>query len=106
MTLVMLRRLIKLIEDYNVKLLSTKVYWDSSEEREKYKKFWAQYTKATNSEAKEILILQRELSQIDEESSKNIQLRKLYKAKLVEFGVMKQFKNSFLTGKKVRYIKK
>ncbi len=100
------KMLIKLIEDYNVKLLSTKVYWDSSEEREKYKKFWAQYTKATNSEAKEILILQRELSQIDEASPKNIQLRKLYKAKLVEFGVMKQFKNSFLTGKKVRYIKK
>ena len=35
--------LINLIEDYNVKLLSTKVYWNSPKEREEYKKFWNKY---------------------------------------------------------------
>ena len=35
--------LINLIEDYNVKLLSTKVYWESPKQREEYKKFWNKY---------------------------------------------------------------
>ena len=35
--------LIELIEEYNIRLLSTKVYWDKPEEREEYKKFWAKY---------------------------------------------------------------
>ena len=35
--------LINLIEDYNVRLLSTKVYWDNMKERENYKKFWDKY---------------------------------------------------------------
>ena len=99
------KMLIKLIEDYNVKLLSTKVYWENSDEREKYKKFWGKYSKATNSEEKEILAIQRELSQVDESTAKNKELRKFYKAKLVDFGAMKTFKNSFVTGEKARYIK-
>jgi hypothetical protein len=97
--------LIKLIEDYNVKLLSTKVYWDNSEEREKYKKFWAEYSKATDSETKEILSLKRELSQVDSGTEKNRKLREFYKEKLVSFGVMRSFKNSCLTGSKARYVK-
>ena len=99
------KMLIKLIEDYNVKLLSTKVYWENSDEREKYNKFWGKYSKATNSEEKEILAIQRELSQVDESTAKNKELRKFYKAKLVDFGAMKTFKNSFVTGEKARYIK-
>ncbi len=35
--------LINLIEDYNIKLLSTKVYWESPKDREEYKKFWNRY---------------------------------------------------------------
>ncbi|MBR1540244.1 MAG: hypothetical protein IJ629_03620 [Clostridia bacterium] len=99
------KMLIKLIEDYNVKLLSTKVYWENSDEREKYKKFWGKYSKATNSEEKEILAIQRELSQVDESTAKNKELRKFYKAKLVDLGAMKTFKNSFVTGEKARYIR-
>jgi hypothetical protein len=97
--------LIKLIEDYNVKLLSTKVYWDSSEERENYKKFWNEYSKAKDSQEKEILSLKRELTQVSPQTEKNKQLRKFYKAKLVEFGVMRRFKNSAITGKSARYTK-
>ena len=36
--------LINLIEDYNIKLLSTKIYWDKPQKREEYKKFWEQYS--------------------------------------------------------------
>ena len=35
--------LIDLIEDYNMRLLSTKIYWDKPSEREYYKKFWNEY---------------------------------------------------------------
>lgn len=59
------KMLITLIEDYNVKLLSTKVYWDNPDERESYKKFWQAYSKESDSEQREILSLKRELSQIE-----------------------------------------
>lgn len=32
--------LIRLIEEYNIKLLSTKIYWDKPSDREEYKEFW------------------------------------------------------------------
>ena len=35
--------LINLFEDYNVKLLSTKVYWENAKDREEFKNFWNQY---------------------------------------------------------------
>ena len=35
--------LVRLIEDYNIKLLSTKIYWDKPEKRELYKSFWNKY---------------------------------------------------------------
>lgn len=97
------KMLIKLIEDYNEKLLSTKVYWENSDEREKYKAFWGKYSKATNSEEKEILALQRELSCVENTTSRNKELRKFYKSKLMEFGVMKSLKDSFVTGVAARY---
>ena len=99
------KMLIKLIEDYNVKLLSTKVYWDNPKERETYKKFWEKYSKESDSDKKEILSLQRELSQIENKGERNIALREFYKKKLVEFGVMKKIKNSAITGNKNRYKK-
>ncbi len=99
------KMLLKLIEDYNVKLLSTKVYWDKPEEREVYKKFWSEYSKAKTSEEKEILSLKRELYDLKNESKKYEPIRKFYKNKLVEFGVMKSLKNVARTGNKTRYIK-
>lgn len=100
------KMLIKLVEDYNVKLLSTKVYWENSNERENYKKFWSEFSKAKDSKNKEILVLKRELSQVDNSTTKNKELRKLYKIKLVELGAMKKLRNSYVTGDNVRYIKK
>ena len=99
------KMLIKLIEDYNVKLLSTKVYWEDPKERESYKKFWKEYSKEQDSDKKEVLSLKRELSQIDESTDRNKKLREFYKNKLVEFGVMKNLKNSAITGTKNKYTK-
>ena len=39
--------LLTLIEDYNIRLLATKVYWDNSKDRENFKKFYDKYKKQT-----------------------------------------------------------
>ena len=88
------KMLLDLIEDYNVKLLSTKVYWDKPQEREAYKKFWDAYSKTGSSEEKEILSLKRELYETADEYEKYAEVRQFYKDKLVEFGVMKKIKKS------------
>ena len=85
--------LLKLIEDYNIKLLSTKVYWEKPEEREKYKRFWAEYAKADTSEEKEILSLKRDLYDLRKSSSAYDSLRQFYKSKLVEYGQMRTITN-------------
>ena len=97
--------LLKLIEDYNVKLLSTKVYWDKPEERDAYKEFWNAYEKSGSSEEKEILSLKRELYETEDEYEKYYEVRKYYKNKLVELGVMKNIKNSYNRTMKGRFVK-
>ena len=101
--------LLKLIEDYNVKLLSTQVYWYNIEERDSYKKFWDAYSKTTSPEKKEILSLKRELSDTALEYEKYNKVRNFYKNKLCELGAMKRIVgyDSFFVGfytkkKKVR----
>lgn len=88
------KMLLSLIEDYNVKLLSTKVYWDKPQERDDYKKFWDAYSKTGSSEEKEILSLKRELYDTADEYEKYAEIRQIYKNKLTEFGVMKKIKKS------------
>lgn len=98
--------LIRLIEDYNVRLLSTKIYWDKPAKREEYKKFWEQYKeisklKDTNSEKylkqKETLFIKNDLKAVSTNSIKYEKIIKFYKQKLVEMGEMKNLKNSCKT---------
>lgn len=98
--------LLKLVEDYNVKLLSTKVYWDKPEERESYKKFWSEYSKTDSQERKEILAIQRELHDIDSKDEKWKPIIKFYKSKLVGLGAMRALKDSCKTLENARYYKK
>lgn len=84
------KMLLELIEAYNVKLLSTKVYWDKPAERDDYKKFWDAYSKTNSSKEKEILSLRRELHDTADEYEKYAGVRKFYKNKLVDLGVMKK----------------
>ena len=89
--------LLELIEAYNVKLLSTKVYWDKPSERDDYKKFWDAYSKTNSSKQKEILSLKRELHDTADEYEKYAEIRAFYKEKLVDLGVMKNLKTSCKT---------
>ncbi len=97
--------LLRLIEDYNVKLLSTKVYWDKPEDRNDYKKFWEAYSKSKVSEEKEILSLKRELHDTEENTEKYKEVRSFYKVKLVELGVMRVLKNSFKKTENYRFVR-
>ena len=94
--------LIELIEEYNIKLLSTKVYWDKPEKREEYKKFWNKYkeinkieNKKEKAKQKQILFLKNDLKELNKNENKLI--IKEIKQKLVELGAMKQIKNCYKT---------
>ena len=95
--------LINLIEDYNVKLLSTKVYWESPKERDQYKEFWKKYQdilklKETDFieyvKQKEILFIKNDIKNLDNGKIDYSKLMKYYKRKLVDYGVMKQISNT------------
>ena len=98
--------LIRLIEDYNINLLATKIYWDKPAKREEYKKFWNAYKKIdalkeqdyiNYMNKKEILFISNDLKQLYRNENKYYKIIKFYKNKLVEFGIMKPLKNSYIS---------
>lgn len=91
--------LINLIEDYNIKLLSTKVYWNDMKDRDQFKKFWSEYQNITKLKEtdfieyikrKEILFIKDDMKKIQDEKYDYSKLVKYYKRKLVDYEVMKQ----------------
>ena len=100
--------LITLIDDYNVRLLSTKIYWEVPQERENYKKFWDKYqaidkTSNEGTKQKEILFIKEELRKL-ENKKQNKEIIKFYKEKLSEYGVLRKISNRYNKGK--NYTKK
>ena len=91
------KMLIKIIEDYNVKLLSTKVYWDKPEKRDDYKKFWNKYKNIKNDKEKEILFIKYDLIALNRSKKDYSKIIKMYKEKLVKAGAMREFKDSCKT---------
>lgn len=96
--------LIELIEDYNIRLLSTKVYWDKPLEREEYKKFWNKYNeikqiedKKEQAKQKQILFLKNDLKKLSKSKNNYNKVIKEIKQKLVELGAIRQIKNSYRT---------
>lgn len=96
--------LINLIEDYNIKLLSTKVYWETPKQREEYKKFWNQYKEISKLKEtdfieyikeKEILFIKNDMKKLNKGKTDYSKLLKYYKRKLVDYGVMKELRNSY-----------
>lgn len=92
---------LNLIEDYNIRLLSTKVYWDNSKEREEFKKFYDQYKQIEKLKEvdfikyvkeKEILFIKTDLKKIRNDKTDYSRLIKYYKRKLVDYGVMKEIR--------------
>lgn len=98
--------LIYLIESYNIKLLSTKIYWDKPEQRESYKKFWQEYNEIAKlkdtdpgiyAKKKEILFIKNDLKALEKNKEKYKDIINFYKDKLVELGVIRKLKNSCTT---------
>ena len=101
--------LIELIEDYNIRLLSTKIYWDKPADREEYKLFWNEYKKLQKckeenieeyEKQKEILFIKADLKKLQAAKRDYTKIIDFYKRKLVELGVMKELKNKCRTSKK------
>ena len=96
--------LINLIEDYNIKLLSTKVYWDKPKDREYFKNFWEKYKKISKLKEtdfieyirqKEVLFIKDDMKKIEKTSIDYSKLLKYYKRKLVDYRAMRELKNSY-----------
>ena len=98
---------------YNIKLLSTKVYWETPKAREEYKEFWNKYKQISNLKEtdfieyvkqKEILFVKEDIKKLDKEKIDYSKIIKYYKRKLVDYGAMKELKNSYRS--QGQYIKK
>ena len=109
--------LINLFEDYHVKLLSTKVYWENPKDREKFKTFWNQYKeicklKETNFieyvRQKEVLFIKNDMKKIQEGNTKTdySKLITYYKRKLIDYGALRELKNACISeGKYTKKLK-
>ncbi len=93
--------LITLIEDYNIRLLATKVYWENAKQREEFKSLYEKYKiieklKETDYieyvKQKEILFIRDDLEKIKKEKVDYSNLVKYYHRKLIDYGVMKEIK--------------
>ena len=96
--------LINLIEDYNVRLLSTKVYWEDIKERENYKKYWDKYKKISKlkdvdfveyMKQKEVLFIKNDIKKIENSKVDYSKIITYYRRKLVDYGVIRELKNSY-----------
>ncbi len=101
--------LINLIEDYNVRLLSTKVYWDNMKERDSYKKYWDKYKMISKLKEvdfveyirqKEILFIKNDMKKIQNTKVDYSKLNTYYKRKLVDYGAIKELKNRYISSGK------
>lgn len=96
--------LINLIEDYNVRLLSTKVYWENPKDREEFKKFWNQYQQITKLKSidfieyikrKEVLFIKNDMKKLDKGKTDYSKIIKYYKRKLIDYGALRELKNTY-----------
>ena len=92
--------LLTIMEEYN-NLLATKIYWEKSKDKEKFKKFWEDLKKADTLKDKEkkieILFIKNDLEKISNEPERYKLVIDAYKKKLVELGAMKEVKSKSVT---------
>ena len=109
--------LINLFEDYNVKLLSTKVYWESAKDREEFKTFWNKYKEIFKLKEinfieyvkqKEVLFIKNDMKKIARDNTKTdySKLITYYKRKLIDYGALRELKNAYISeGKYTKKLK-
>ena len=99
--------LMSLIEDYNIKLLSTKVYWENMNQREEFKVFWNKYKEIGKLKdvdfieyvkQKEVLFIKDDMKKIEQEKTDYSRIVKYYKRKLVDYGVMREIQGCVTKG--------
>ncbi len=96
--------LLALMEEYNTKLLATKIYWDKPNEREAYKAFFKQYKQLNENKdsnyleytrQRQVLFLKNDLKKLRLNVNKHYKIIKFYSNKLVALGAMKNLKNTY-----------
>ena len=96
--------LINLIEEYNSKLLSTKVYWDNMKERDNYKKFWDKYKEISKlkdvdyveyTKQKEVLFIKNDIKKIENSKIDFSKIITYYKRKLIDYEAIRELKNQY-----------
>ena len=104
--------LLNLIEDFNIRLLATKVYWDNARDREQFKNFHEKYKEIEKLKEidfieyvkeKEILFMKEDIKRVQNEKTDYSKLVKYYKRKLVDYGVMKEIRT--FTTQNQKYVK-
>ena len=104
--------LLNLIEDFNIRLLATKVYWDNTRDREQFKNFHEKYKEIEKLKEidfieyvkeKEILFMKEDIKRVQNEKTDYSRLVKYYKRKLVDYGVMKEIRT--FTTQNQKYVK-
>ena len=102
--------LMELIEDYNIRLLSTKIYWDKPSDREEYKEFWNCYKKIQKIKdddfekyeiEKQALFIKADMEKLRKAKRNYNNIIKFYKNKLVELGKMRNLSNTCTTSDKI-----
>lgn len=101
--------LLRLIEQYNEKLLAVRIYWNNNEEKKEYNQFnearkgLEQIKEEEGSHEydvrKQILFIRADMKALFKYGDKYYRIIKFYKHRLVELGDMKELKNSCKTGK-------
>ena len=94
--------LINLIEDYNIRLLSTKVYWNDMEERDNYRKYWDKYKEISKLKdvdfveymrQKEILFIKNDMKKLKNSKVDYSKIMTYYRRKLIDYGAIRELKN-------------
>ena len=101
--------LLDLIDEYNLKVLSTKVYWDKPETRNQYKKFWSEYREISKlqktdkkefEKQREILFIVNDLKQVSKNENKYYKIIKFVSIRLrTENEIRKKLNTLFILKK-------
>lgn len=96
--------LINLIEDYNIRLLSTKVYWNDMKERDNYRKYWDKYKEISKLKdvdfveymrQKEILFIKNDMKKLKNSKVDYSKIMTYYRRKLIDYGAIRELKNDY-----------
>lgn len=94
-------------DDYNEKILATKVYWDKPQERQKYKKFWEKYEKVKDNEKqKQILLLKTDIQKLNINRKKYQEIIELHKQRLKKMGAVRSIAATIKTYNRMIYKKR